>query len=587
MSSLLRPEPSPPRAAPVTLLTAFQPIIGLRDGQLLGVEALTRAAASYGPADIRDLFALALGDGSVRELERHCWTTALASSRQAFGRRAGWCNLFLNLLPESLADESFLDDVRLALATFAVQPAQIVVEITEGSRIEDYPRIRQVVAAWRKYGFRFAIDDAGAGHSGLQTIVELEPDFVKVDRSLVSGLQAHPARRAAIESLLLLARRMGVALIAEGIESEQELMELRRLGVPYGQGYFLGRPSPVPAELPSDVRRLLLAGPASQQTRAALPGGRIGDVLTPTPTVSAGTRVAEVAALFESVRLDAVVVLEDGAPVGLIMRSGFHQQLAHRFGHELYWQRDVLAMASRHPLVLDARTPLDDAARAIADRPDDARYDAIIVVRDDDYLGTVAVHRLLEALAAQRLTAAKQENPLTGLPGNPAIDAELRVRLDSGRPFAVLYVDLDWFKAFNDIYGVHHGDRAIRRVAHALAALRLAESEDTFLGHIGGDDFIMICDADRAGALAAGVEDFIPAELRPLYAQADLARGCLEVTGRDGTPFRVPLATVTVASVRMEAHEVLEADAVLARVAAAKRERKAQKVTVAPETVAR
>lgn len=572
--------PPTPHGA-VSLLTAFQPIIGLRDGQMVGVEALTRAAASYGPADIRDLFDLAVADGSVRDLEYRCWATALGATRQAFGKRAGWCNLFLNVLPDSLNDDEFLDDVLLALGAHAVQPAQIVVEITESSRIDDYVRMRRVVSRWRKLGFRFAIDDAGAGHSGLQTIVELEPDFVKADRTLVSGLHGNAARRAAIEALLLLARRMGIGLIAEGIEHEHELMELRRLGVPYGQGYFLGRPSPVPMELPSEVRRLLLAGASLGTARIALPGGRIGDVLTPTPTVDAETRTSEVADLFEHNRLDSVVVTEEGVPAGLVMRSGFHARLAHRYGRELYWERSVLAIATRQPLILDARTTLDEAARAVADRPDEARYDAIIVVRDEDYLGTVAVHRLLEALAAQRLAAAKHENPLTGLPGNPAIDAELRARLDCGRSFSVLYVDLDWFKAFNDVYGVHHGDRAIRRVAHALTALRLAESEDTFLGHVGGDDFVLICDADRAPALEAGVEDAIPAELSPLYAKGDRARGFLEVIGRDGKATRVPLATVTVAVVRVEPGEESEPDAILARLSSAKRARKALKATVA------
>jgi EAL domain-containing protein (putative c-di-GMP-specific phosphodiesterase class I)/GGDEF domain-containing protein len=580
MSAIPAPAAPAPRPEP-SLLTAFQPIVGLRDGLVTGFEALTRATASYGPADIRELFALAQRDGAAARLERRCWQTALASSRAAFGRRAGWSNLFLNVLPESLHDDGLLADTLALLDADGLQPAQLVVEITESSRIEDYPRLRRIVQAWRQLGFRIAIDDAGAGHSGLQTIVELEPDFVKADRSLVTGVHEHAGRRAAIESLLLLTRRMGIALIAEGIETEQELMELRRLGVAYGQGYLLARPAPVPEELSPEVRRLLVAGQAPRQSRVVLPGPRIGDVLAPTPTVDAETRTEAVAALFDGTHLDGIVVTDAGRPAGLLMRSAFHRCLAERFGHELYWHRGVLAMAARDPLILDARTTLDEAARAVAERPEAQRYDAIIVVRDERYLGTVAVHRLLEALAEQRLTAARHENPLSGLPGNPAIEAELRARLDAGRAFAALYVDLDWFKAFNDVYGVHHGDRAIRAVAHALRALRDAEGRDTFLGHVGGDDFVLVSEPERAAALEAGIQDWIPAELARLYAASDRQRGWLETAGRDGAPARVPLATVTVAVTRVEAASALDVDDVLGRLSAAKRARKAAKPTVA------
>jgi PleD family two-component response regulator len=141
-------------------------------------------------------------------------------------------------------------------------------------------------------------------------------------------------------------------------------------------------------------------------------------------------------------------------------------------------------------------------------------------------------------------------SPLTGLPGNLTINVELSRRLQSGTPFAMLQIDVDYFKAFNDHYGYARGDQAIRRLADILVATgRQLGGPDCFLGHIGGDDFVVLTTPDRAEALGEKVISAFNASLPELYDSADFARGHVEVMNRRHESERVPLMSLTMALV--------------------------------------
>jgi diguanylate cyclase (GGDEF)-like protein len=141
-------------------------------------------------------------------------------------------------------------------------------------------------------------------------------------------------------------------------------------------------------------------------------------------------------------------------------------------------------------------------------------------------------------------------SPLTGLPGNLTINAEISRRLSAGRPFAMLQIDIDYFKAFNDHYGYARGDQAIRRLADILVANgRELGGPDCFLGHIGGDDFVVLTTPDRAEALGERVITAFNASLPELYDSADFARRHVEVMNRQHEAERVPLMSLTMALV--------------------------------------
>ena len=125
--------------------------------------------------------------------------------------------------------------------------SEVILEVTEHAQVEDYRRFRVAIARVRELGARLAVDDAGAGFSSLRHILELDAELIKLDGSLTRSLEDDPRRRSLAAALIEFGRESGASVLAEHIESELQLVELRRLGVQYGQGFHLGRPQRLPA----------------------------------------------------------------------------------------------------------------------------------------------------------------------------------------------------------------------------------------------------------------------------------------------------------------------------------------------------
>ncbi|HEV2427905.1 MAG TPA: EAL domain-containing protein, partial [Acidimicrobiales bacterium] len=216
--------------------TVYQPEIDLSTGSIVGYEALTRFSDGTAP-DARIVAAHAVGLGPELEI-------VLASA--AVERAAGLPDdvlLFVNLSPVTLLDESSRDAIR-----DAARP--LVVEITEGAPIGSYADIRRAMLDLP--GFRLAVDDAGVGYTSLTNITQLHPDYVKLDISLVHGVDNDARLQAMVAAMCRFAQQTGTILVAEGVETEGEADTIRELGAELapghllGQGYFFGRPAPLP-----------------------------------------------------------------------------------------------------------------------------------------------------------------------------------------------------------------------------------------------------------------------------------------------------------------------------------------------------
>lgn len=211
----------------------FQPIVELASGRTIGYEALSRFDDGRPPdAWFADASAVGLGV----ELEVACLRAAV---RQAAALPVGAC-VSLNVSPELAGALVPL------IASLEGAERDIVLEITEHAPVASYRVLRAALRGLRGQ-VRIAVDDAGAGYAGLQHILEMRPDIVKLDIALVRSVDVDPARRALIGSMVTFARETGSVLLAEGIETPGELDAIRALGVPLGQGYHLGRPARIGA----------------------------------------------------------------------------------------------------------------------------------------------------------------------------------------------------------------------------------------------------------------------------------------------------------------------------------------------------
>ena len=209
----------------------FQPIWDFRHRAPVGFECLTR----FSPVPVRSSdkwFAEAAELGLGLDLE-------LAAIRACVQAAAGLPDdvyVAVNAAAETLLSPG------LAAALEGVDGRRFVLELTEHAAVADYPSLLATIEAYRARGFRLAIDDAGAGYSGLQHILRLKPDIIKLDMALTRDVDTDPARRALAAALIHFARETGCQILAEGIETDEEYATLKRLGVAKGQGYHLGRP---------------------------------------------------------------------------------------------------------------------------------------------------------------------------------------------------------------------------------------------------------------------------------------------------------------------------------------------------------
>jgi diguanylate cyclase (GGDEF)-like protein/PAS domain S-box-containing protein len=217
----------------------YQPIVRLGQGSVIGHEALARPPG-FGPSDsVEDLFAEAHRTGRIRDIDWLCRRLAVAAVPWPVGD--DWA-LFLNVSAVPLLDPVHdVDQMLMLLEASGAQAHQVVLEITERELISDLRRVREVLAAYREHGFRFALDDVGEGHSTLELLAAARPEFIKIARSLTMTA-SHSSSRAAIRAAVAFAQVSGAAVIGEGVENEFAAGQMTALGVGLGQGMWLGRP---------------------------------------------------------------------------------------------------------------------------------------------------------------------------------------------------------------------------------------------------------------------------------------------------------------------------------------------------------
>jgi EAL domain-containing protein (putative c-di-GMP-specific phosphodiesterase class I) len=223
------------------IVTVFQPLVELQQEGTLGYEALARGPA--GPLQTpHQLFAAAKESDLVFELDRHCRRKAFQAARELPSNR----KLFVNVFPSSMYDPDFQGNALISLLEgMGLSPDRIVLEISEEYAIENYTLFVEALQNFRHMGFKIAVDDIGAGYSGLEKIAHLNPDYLKFDMHLVRNIDQSYIKREMARALKAFADKMETKIIAEGIEREEERQACVELGIDLGQGYLLGRPADI------------------------------------------------------------------------------------------------------------------------------------------------------------------------------------------------------------------------------------------------------------------------------------------------------------------------------------------------------
>jgi diguanylate cyclase (GGDEF)-like protein len=241
------------------LKAVYQPLYSLRTGQVVGYEGLVRPGADSTFANASALFIAAEATGHTVELDLASLEAVLTGARTLEER----CYLSVNLSPRSLEAEAFSPFEVLAMARrYGIPPERIVLELTEREAVEDLDRLRGALDALRRHGVRIAADDVGAGNAGLRLLTEIEFDIMKIDLSLVRAGTASGSSDAVLRALRDLATRRRQVILAEGVETADQLESVIALGFDTAQGYLLRRPGPRLDAEPVDLVRLIGVEPA-------------------------------------------------------------------------------------------------------------------------------------------------------------------------------------------------------------------------------------------------------------------------------------------------------------------------------------
>ena len=223
-----------------SLRPVYQPIFSLTTGEPIGYEGLIRPTDTAPMADASSLFAAAERADRTVELDMACLEVVASGVN---GLEPGMY-LSVNLSPRTLESDLFHPmELTAIFNRRGIAPEQLVIELTEREEVQDLQQLRRNAAACRRAGMRLAADDVGAGNAGLRLLSEIHFDIVKIDLSLVQGGILHDPSHGVLRALQELAARWSATIVAEGVETGEQLAVVRELGITAGQGYLLGRPA--------------------------------------------------------------------------------------------------------------------------------------------------------------------------------------------------------------------------------------------------------------------------------------------------------------------------------------------------------
>lgn len=550
----------------------FQPIVSLGDAHLHAHEALVRGPRGSAWASPDALLQRAAEEDCLFEFEVACVRLAL-KRWHALGQSG---RLFVNLSASALAhlmDSRGTDSLLDFLRACRMSPRNLVLEVTEHERVQDMDAFAAIVGQIHGAGVGIALDDFGDGRSSLRLWSQIKPDVVKIDKYFTRDISIHADKLKTIQAIQQIAETFDSLLVAEGIETADDLRVLRDLGIQLGQGYFLGRPQAAPLqrvntdtlEVLQDGRLAVLPLRSSANARGTL--RRISMVQA--PVVAVTTSNDAVARLFEqSPHAHALAVVSEGKPVGLINRVSFMNEYAKLYYREVAGRKPCTAHINFQPRMVERSHRIDELVGILTS--DDQRYlsDGFIVTENGCYVGLGTGEQLVRSVTESRIEAARHANPLTFLPGNVPTSQHLQRLLRRGSGFVACYADLNQFKPFNDYYGYWRGDEMIRLMARI--AQEGCDRRKDFLGHIGGDDFVLLFQSPDWYERCSRIVERFGAAARQLFEPQARQQGGIFAEDRFGVRRFFPCTTVSIGVIRVEPGQFHRAEDVANAAAVAK-----------------
>lgn len=481
---------------------AFAPMFNLRTGGVVAVEALARPPEG----GARELLRTAADTGQLTPTDYGLVTLAV----QRAAEYQLMLPLHVNLLAISAARAHVaLGPVMEMLRATRRRATDVVIELNPPFSSVRRKALRQGIEILREAGFRLALDGVGDGDLPLTLLSSPAFDIVKLDRSIISGVEGNPRAKATIEAIGQLCARNNTALLADGVRSTDVLSTLHSLGVSTAQGDALHpakRRPPVRATIEPAQPETVPTEPIGPTERRS--GPSVTELIHPATTLPLSATAEQVReALAASPMVNSVVLLDDAErPQWTIDRNRFLLAVTGPYGHALHANRSAKRLGDT-PRVIPIGASVFDVLEVLGGS-DLVRTNDDVVVEDAAHrcIGVVRVTDLVRAVADSKVEQAAALNPLTRLPGSESIARDVTRRISAGEVFAVGWLDVDSFKSVNDEFGFAVGDDLIRQIGACLADAS-KQAESVRVGHVGGDDFLFVAGLDDVMALGTRLMD--------------------------------------------------------------------------------
>ncbi len=540
---------------------AFQPIVNIHSGVCYGYEALLRNYEAAGFSSIFELFDTAYHDHVLHAIDLQLREKAITKFSQL-----EWKNkvkLFFNLDNRVLNSADYKPGNTLNTLKFSdLSQDAVCFEISERHELDHNQELADVLNNYRAQGYKIAVDDCGAGFAGLKLLYYIRPDFIKIDRFFIKDITDDLNKRIFVSSLVNLAHILGSIVIAEGVETVKEFYSCRNIGCDLIQGYLVQRPAVDIGLLQIGYDHIKLLSEEEQRKEKSGDKKLIDMQMEYIEPVLSCANVFTVFEKFKTRQNHTFfpVVNNNQEPLGIISDKSFKNYTFSRFGSQLLQNpsigKNLNRFITKFPIT-DIHTPVEKILEIYTQNE---HIEGIIIVDNLKYKGFLNARSLLKVLNEKNLIIARDQNPLTKLPGNTLIHKYVsEALLETDIPYFMVYFDFDNFKPYNDTYGFRQGDRVIMLFSELLKIR--AQTINGFAGHIGGDDFFMGVKGMELKEFYSHVQKLVGRfknDVSSFYDSEAIEKGCILAKDREGEKISFPLMTVSAVILELPAPRSFE-----------------------------
>lgn len=477
-----------------SLTHAYQPIVNIQTGVVVGFEALLRNFLENGFESIDAVFDFAYANENLFTLDINLRKKAIKKLVESKLFRSEII-LFYNLDNRILTSKDYEYGKTIEIINeFNISNENVCFEISEKHYIECTEYLTKLLNNYKKQGFKIAIDDFGVKFSGLEYLYHFDPDYVKIDRFFINDINKNYKKRLFVEHIISLCSKLGIRIIAEGIETSQELKECKEMGFNFAQGYLVEKPQVNLSVLKPTYKHLM----DIKSTRIKTDRDLILENLKLIEPFNVNDSAINCLYKFKNIDINLLPVVDDEMrPLGIIREQDLKNYAYSPYGKDLLknkaHNKTVATIITKAPIVC-VNSKIEDIIENFIQTNSSNVTDVspVLIVEHNKYAGYLDASTIINIIYKNNLKQAANQNPLTKLPGNNAISNYMQDVLLNAKPAAFIYFDIDNFKIYNDTFGFRQGDRLILFLSDLLQ--KIFAEKYYFVGHIGGDDFFVGCD---------------------------------------------------------------------------------------------